>query len=122
MCVCVYYWWCLLFVLIRQGLRGGSGEGEWTDFDTFFVPFVHSSNGSTVPPTAASTDSLEWIGDPLVHTVRVLPTESKGWPGIWCLLFVLIRQGLRGGSGPQRLIGAPGIETGNPIMTFAVES
>ena len=30
----------------------------------------------------------------------------------WCLLFVLIRQGLRGGSGPLRLIRAPGIETG----------
>ncbi len=29
-----------------------------------------------------------------------------------CLLFVLIRQGLRGGSGPLRLIRAPGIETG----------
>ena len=32
----------------------------------------------------------------------------------WCLLFVLIRQGLRGRSGPLRLIRAPGIETGNP--------
>ena len=39
----------------------------------------------------------------------------------WCLLFVLIRQGLRGGSGPQRLIRAPGIETGNPIVTFSWE-
>ena len=28
-------------------------------------------NGSTVPPPAAATDSLEWIGDPMVHTVRV---------------------------------------------------
>ena len=36
----------------------------------------------------------------------------------WCLLFVLIRQGLRGGSGPQRLIRALGEETGNPIMAF----
>ena len=33
-------------------------------------------------------------------------------------LYVLIRQGLRGGSGPQRLTRALGIETGNPIMTF----
>ena len=40
----------------------------------------------------------------------------------WCLLFVLIRQGLRGGSGPQRLIRALGIETGNPIMTFEQRS
>jgi len=37
----------------------------------------------------------------------------------WCLLFVLIPQGLRGGrSGPQRLIRALGEETGNPIMAF----
>jgi len=36
----------------------------------------------------------------------------------WCLLFVLIRQGLRGGSGPQRWIRALGEETGNPIMAF----
>ena len=34
-----------------------------------FVPFVHSNNGSTVPPTAAATDSLEWIGDPLSEAV-----------------------------------------------------
>jgi hypothetical protein len=33
-------------------------------------------------------------------------------------LFVLIRQGLRGGPGPQRLIRARGEETRNPIMTF----
>jgi len=30
----------------------------------------------------------------------------------WCLLFVLIRQGLRGGSGPQRLIRALGERLG----------
>jgi len=36
---------------------------------------------------------------------------------IWCLLFVLIGQGLRG-SGPQRLIRALGEEAGNLIMTF----
>ena len=41
---------------------------------------------------------------------------------VWCLLFVLIRQGLRGGSGPLRLTTAPGIETGNPIMTFEQRS
>ena len=46
------------------------------------------------------------------------PEFSDGW----CLLFVLIRQGLRGGSGPLRLIRAPGIETGNPIMTFEQRS
>ena len=40
----------------------------------------------------------------------------------WCLLFVLIRQGLRGGSGPQRLIRAPGIETGDPILTYEQRS
>jgi len=33
---------------------------------------------------------------------------------VWCL----IRQGLRGWSGPQRLIRARGEETGNPIMAF----
>jgi len=38
--------------------------------------------------------------------------------GLWCLLFVLIRQGLRGGSGPQRLIRARGEETGSPIIAF----
>jgi len=31
---------------------------------------------------------------------------------LWCLLFVLIRHGLRGGSGPQRWIRALGEETG----------
>jgi hypothetical protein len=36
----------------------------------------------------------------------------------WFLLFVLIRHGLRGGSGPQRLIEALGKETGNPIVAF----
>ena len=40
----------------------------------------------------------------------------------WCLLFVLIRQGLRGGAGPQRLTRALGIETGNPVMTFEQRS
>ena len=40
----------------------------------------------------------------------------------WCLLFVLIRQGLRGGSEPLRLIRALVIETGNPIMTLARSS
>ena len=44
----------------------------------------------------------------------------RGQP--WCLLFVLIRQGLRGGSGSQRLTRALGIETGNPIMTFEQRS
>ena len=39
-------------------------------------------------------------------------------PTVWCLLFVLIRQGLRGGSGPQRLIRALGEEAGNPKMAF----
>ena len=37
---------------------------------------------------------------------------------VWCLLFVLIRHGLRGGSGPHRLIRALGEEAGNPIMAF----
>jgi len=37
---------------------------------------------------------------------------------LWCLLFVLIRQGLRGGSGPQHWIRSLGEETGNPIMAF----
>ena len=36
----------------------------------------------------------------------------------WCLLFVLIQQGHRGGPGPQRLTGALWRETGNPIMTL----
>ena len=36
----------------------------------------------------------------------------------WCLLFVLIRHGFRGGPGPQRWIRALGEETGNPIMAF----
>jgi hypothetical protein len=36
----------------------------------------------------------------------------------WCLLFVLIRQGLRWGFGPQRWIRALGKETGNPIMAL----
>ena len=45
--------------------------------------------------------------------------EVEGPVGtIWCLFFVLIRQGLRGGSGPQRWIRALGEETGNPIMAF----
>jgi hypothetical protein len=49
--------------------------------------------GSTVPFTAAATDPVEWIGDPLVHTVRVLPTGSKGWTckacgdrAVWCVI------------------------------------
>ena len=40
----------------------------------------------------------------------------------WCLLLVLFRQGFRGGSGPQRLTRALGIETGNPIMTYEQRS
>ena len=40
----------------------------------------------------------------------------------WLGVFVLIRQGLRGGSGPQRLIRALGEETGNPIMAFHRDS
>ena len=40
----------------------------------------------------------------------------------WYLLFVLSRQGLSGGSGPQHLTRALGIETGNPIMTFEQRS
>jgi len=35
----------------------------------------------------------------------------------WCLLFVLIRQGLRGGSGPQRLMRALGL-----VLTFCINS
>jgi hypothetical protein len=35
----------------------------------------------------------------------------------WCLLFVLIRLGLRGKSGPQRWV-TRGEEAGNPIMAF----
>ena len=65
----------------------------------------------------------------LTHTVeRVLPIHLQTPPLtwllflLWCLLFVLIRQGLRGGSGPLRLIRAPGIETGNPIVTFEQRS
>ena len=30
-----------------------------------------ANNGCTVPPTAATTDPLEWTGHPQVHTVRV---------------------------------------------------
>ena len=72
------------------------------------------------------------------HNCRLLPLDKVSSPQqkkkeplrracptsrlIWCLLFVLIRQGLRGGSGPLRLIRAPGIETGNPIMTFEKRS
>ena len=45
------------------------------------------------------------------HYVSYLPDANGGhalhvW--VWCLLFVLIRQGLRGGSGPQRWIRALG--------------
>jgi hypothetical protein len=36
----------------------------------------------------------------------------------WCSLLVLNRQGLKGGSGPQRLIRALGEQTGHPIMVF----
>jgi len=39
------------------------------------------------------------------------------WSG-WFLLFVLIRQGPRGRSGPQRLIRVCGEEIGNPILAF----
>ena len=38
------------------------------------------------------------------------------------LTFVLIRQGLGGGSGTQRLTRALGIETENPIMIFEQQS
>ena len=66
-------------------------------------------------PVHSNVCAPPWLGD------RV------GWcllsgGAVWCLLFVLIRQGLRGGSGPPRLIRAPGIETGNPIMTFEQRS
>ena len=38
--------------------------------------------------------------------------------GLWCLLFVTIRHGLRGGSGPHRLTRALGIETAKPLTLF----
>ena len=40
------------------------------------------------------------------------PSSLLSKPSLWCLLFVLIRQGLRRGSGPQRLTRALGVETG----------
>ena len=43
-----------------------------------FVPFVHSINGSTVPPTVAATDSLEWIGDPWSTQYVCYQPEAKG--------------------------------------------
>jgi len=57
-----------------------------------------------------------------MFAIRYQPSEEQREGqrerDVWCLLFVLIRQGLRGGSGPQRLIRALGEETGNPIMAF----
>jgi hypothetical protein len=44
--------------------------------------------------------------------------HSLCYLSFWCLLFVLIRHGLGGGSGPQRWIRALGKEAGNPIMAF----
>jgi len=71
-----------------------------------------------------SRTNLTMLSGPLVgpwHRLRtatpLLPI-SRADANIWCLPFVLIRQGLRGGSGPQRLIRALGEETGNPIMAF----
>ena len=52
------------------------------------------------------------------------PTVCVGCIRLYCacLFFALIRQGLRGGGGPQRLTRALGIETANPIMTFEQRS
>ena len=33
----------------------------------------------TVPPVVATTHPLEWTGDREAHTIRVLPSGSKGW-------------------------------------------
>ena len=73
-------------------------------------------------------DPLEEIGTPQAKTLCVQPPGRKmvdmqcqlcrlcTFIALqWCLLFVLIRQGLKGGSGPQRLARALGIETGNQI-------
>jgi len=58
-------------------------------------------------------DKVLWAGfirkrerDVLTEVVKreAEVVEVVDW--VWCLLFVLIRHGFRGGSGPQRLIGA----------------
>jgi hypothetical protein len=91
------------------------------------------------PPSSSSLLLPEWghhhhLLHPLVrhHRHLLLPLANKPPPPHppplgyvraalgrschdWCLLFVLIRHGLRGGSGPQRLIRALGEEAGNPI-------
>ena len=50
--------------------------------------------------------------------IRIQTRYSSKQNANWCLLFVLIRHGFRGGPGPQRWIRALGEETGNPIMAF----
>ena len=70
----------------------------------------------------------EWAGSipPQRTPVRGFLTRNLTWEWaetkVWCLLSASIRQGLRGGSGPHRLIRALGIEPGNPIITYEQRS
>ena len=77
-------------------------------------------------PSEFQTVQDKYKGDFEAYAEKIYPKSplrsAEAFAMMWCLLFVLIRQGLRGGSGPQRLIRALGIETGNPIMTYEQRS
>jgi len=82
-------------------VRGGAGAAQGV---TGYLRALGDRTGSTVTNYGASVPEV--LTPAMVRSV------------CWCLLFVLIRHGLRGGSGPQRLITALGAEAGNPIIYF----
>ena len=97
--------------------REGGREGEVIPrvWDSTVATEAHGMLGNLNPLGDGPDRSLADHG---ARVPEVLPAaELEGDIGAyflcWCLLFVLIRQGLMGGSGPQRLIRALGEETGN---------
>jgi hypothetical protein len=85
----------------RAAESGGQGDSVWErgggrERDVYYRERRRGERDGSLPVTLAIDDDWD----------------------VWCLLFVLIRQGLMGRSGPQRLIRALGEETGNPIMAF----
>ena len=64
---------CLLLVRARAKIKGNKyGATLLSLLSTRFT-------SRTVPPIVVTRDPLEWTGDRQAHTIRVLPSVSKGW-------------------------------------------